>query len=255
MSKQVALVSVVLLLIVQSTFSQEPFEDVWRSNHPFEIRIEGAESDDSIYRCLESGISLNKDRSTTNTIKSRILCDTPLGRFAHFWSFDRGTTGETTVVLVNVESGSWLKIGDQPEIEARGADEDLWAWQERLGEVRDHLVAIETSTRLFDPFDAEVTEEARSVLWEDLQKSDPDLAELVASLLEDLGTCRHPWCEALTGSIEKWVYAGEKPVSPEVVVRRLTGDRLEDHDDHEQSDFEKDFGKWGDSFPDPPRLQ
>jgi hypothetical protein len=246
------LVPLVVFASFQSSFGEERLEDMWRSNHPFEIRIEGADPDDPLYRCLDSGIALGKDRSTANTTKSRILCEAPWGRFAHFWSFDQGTTGETTTVLVDTDSGSWLKIVDRPEIEARGADEDTWAWQKRLEEVRDHLVTIETSTRLFDPFDAEVTEEARSVLWEDLQKSDPELAEMVVFLLEDLGRCRHPWCEALTRSVEKWVYGGDQPTSPEVVVRRLAGDGLEDPDDHEQSDFENDFGKWGDSFPDPP---
>jgi len=250
-----SLLSLLATANVQLGFAEERLEDMWRSNHSFEIRIEGAEPDDSHYRCIDSGIAVQKDQSTANTTKSRILCDTPWGRFAHYWAFDRGTTGESTVVLVDIESGAWLKVFDQPEIEPRGKDEDKWAWQDRLSDVRDHLVTVETSTRLFDPFDAEVTQEARSVLWDGLQQSDPDLAEVVISILEDLGACRHPWCEGLTGALEKWVYAGPPLRSPQVIVRRVPGGGLEDPGEHEQSDFENDFGKWGDSFPDPPRLQ
>lgn len=252
--RQIFLVLLVTLASFHSVFAEERLEEMWRSNNFFEIRVQGTDLDDPGYRCLDSGISINKDRSTVSTIKSRILCDTPWGRFAHFWAFDRASSGESVIVLIDVDSGVWLKLVDQPEIEPRGEDEDRWAWQGRLDEVRNHLVSVETSARLFDPFDAEVAMEARSVLWEDLQKSDPDLAEIVILLLEDLGACRHPWCEALTGSLGKWVYAGEPLRSPEVVVRRVAGGGVVDPKEHELFDFEKDFGKWGDSFPDPPKL-
>ncbi len=230
-------------------------KDMRRMEVRFEVRVAGEDPDArAIADCLDTTL-IREDGELPSVRYGRTLCTTPNGRLAVFEAANIGSTGEVTSILIDVDSGSWLKITDQPEIDERGVDEDIWAWQGRLADVRDHLVTVETSTRIFDPFDAEVTEEARSVLWEDLQISDPELSELVIFVLENLGNCRHPFCESLTHSVESWIYAGAPLNSPEVSVRRTGKGMLEDPDDHEQSDFEKDFGKWGDSFPDPPRLQ
>lgn len=232
----------------------EETEALRRMEMPFEVRVTGEDSDSqAVAECLEVTL-IREDGELPMVRYGRTLCVTPVGRVALFEAADLGSTGEVTTTLIDVDSGSWLRIMDQPEIEKRGVDEDIWVWEKRLNDVRDHLVSVETSTRLFDPFDAEVTDEARSVLWEDLQKSDPDLAEVVGFLLEALGACRHPWCEGLTHGVEDWVYGGEPMESPEVTVRRTGNILLENPDEHEISDFEKDFGKWGDSFPDPPKL-
>ncbi len=60
---------------------------------------------------------------------------------------------------------------------------------------------------------------------------------------------------ALTDSIGKWVYAGEPLSLPEVEVQMIGGPSAEEPDEHEETDFEKGFGKWGSSFRDLPRLE
>lgn len=250
-----SLFSMLVFVTVPWAIAADLTDDLSRMDMPFEVRVAGEDDPENPrIRCLATGLIRN-DGEIPMIQYNRVLCETSRGRLAMYGAADLGSTGEIVSVLVDVDSGSWLRIVDQPEIEPRGVDEDIWAWQGRANEIRDHLVTTETSTRLFDPFDAEVTEEARSVLWEDLQTSDPEIAELVAFLLERLGACRHPWCDFLTVGIDEWVYAGPPISSPEVQVRRLGKTTLEDPDEHEQTDFEHDFGKWGDSFPDPPRLQ
>lgn len=248
------LIAVLLALLGASFSPVHGDDDVLRMNTLFEVGIASAESDAPVIRCMASTLTA-RDSDVSVTHKRRILCESPIGPFAIFGQDEIGTTGEVVTVLVDIDSGSWLKIVDQTEIDPRGLDEDKWAWSARLNEIRDHLVTVESSTRLFDPFDAEVTQQARSVLWDGLQESDPTVAALVEYLVENVSNCKYPYCQVLTRSIGEWVYGDKGPASPEAEARMVGRPSLEEPDEHEETDFEKAFGKWGRSFPDPPRLE
>jgi len=224
-----------------------------RTNEFFEMRVAGLKTEAPIQTCMVSIIALRADKTDAPVSRSRILCETLHGNLAVYWKFDR-TKGISETILVDIESDVWLKIVDTPQVEPRKADESTREWGARLRDTRNHVIEVETSTRLFDPYDGEVTDEARSVLWEGLEASDPELANFVVSFLEDFGQCWNPNFSTLVSRLENSIYDGEHVSSPKLEVKRVRT-YVENAAEHKEAiEFEKEFGKWGSSFPDPPKL-
>jgi hypothetical protein len=259
-NRHTAVAVVAALLSVCCALAYGDEDQILRMDTSFNMRIgsddsaDSADSADPAFRCMASTLVLNDREKIISTSKRRILCETPIGPLGFFFRAELGTTGISKTLLVDIDTGSWLEVTDKPDIDPRKPDEDKWTWEARLNEIRDHVVTIESSTRIFDPFDAEVTEQAREVLWNDLKESDPKIATVVGFLVENLGGCKSPYCMGLVHSVTDWVFAGQPPVSSQVNVQMLGVPSIGDPDEHELTDFEKGFGKWGRSFPDPPRL-
>lgn len=259
MKSDYSLIFLLLCVFASGTaMATDDLEDLVRINEVFQMKIVGLETDGPVNTCFVSSIAFKADNSQPEMTKARVLCDTSRGKIATYWKFGL-TTGISETLLVDVDSDSWLKIVDTPQVEPRKADESTQDWGARLKDTRDHVIEVETSTRLFDPYDGEVTDEARSVLWEGLGLSDPELADFVVSFLEDFGGCRNPHFSNLVSRVENSIYDGGHVSSPQIEMKRVraygeNAAESEKNKDKEVLEFEEGFGKWGTSFPDPPKL-
>lgn len=204
--------------------------------------------------------------------KYRTLCEADWGRFATF-SRHRSDTGVAETLLVDIDSGEWLLINDTPNISPQEENETRFEFAARAKNPRDHTYRLESHSWRFDPFDGENLESARSRNWKKLKEMDPELTDLITRILRTFGNVINPETIIMTHTLEELVYSGkalsapgQKTVeelvhsgkalsAPSLKARRIKS-KIEPADsDHEITAFERKFGKWGESFPDPPKLK
>ena len=214
----------------------------------------GNKSDETTrIRCLRTSLIRQEDTSE-GEYKYRTLCQADWGSFAVFRSYDSGS-GELRELLVDVNSGQWILINDTPDLPPREPEETVLEFSKRVRNLRDHSIRIESSSWRFDPFDGEFLESAKKRVWSKLKETDPDVADLVDNILQSFGDASSPEAIIMTSSLERFVYSGEKHLSSDLKKKRLHSTIESFKGEHQTTDFESEFGKWGESFPDPPRLQ
>lgn len=227
--------------------------EMYRYDQQIQYKIPGVDHPDSVIECRRTWIFL-RGGGLPEVGKSRMLCKTPSKTFTWFRSFNI-KNGSKDILFVDNDNQSWLRIQDVPEIVPRDKDESLDQFGRRLNDKRDHVIRIETSNRKFNAIDGEVLDAGRKRIWEALEQSDPEVVELVTDILENFGSDPSPDWDVILRDLVECVYDGGEISSPELEVHRYQPEIQKMKDDYEISDFEKEFGKCGKSFPDPPSFR